>query len=772
MKTIRWVSILLLLVMLIATMSLVASAEVQSETIDLDVTYRDFHGADWGTPGSDEYYGHPDFEYKIANDRGIVGDIGDDLGSDDKPVYASSGNTVTTNGKEYFDMWFNDTDDYNESMEGYLTFTYDAPNYVFSDSSFFPLDGELLGDDGRNHNYHFTMELHSKFTYQAGQVFSFTGDDDVWVYIDEELVIDLGGVHTHQTASVNLDSLGLTVGETYDFDLFFAERHTTESSFTATTNIELVPDTYDLTINKDVMIDENTNNDDDDDTAFTFHVYPWLLPDEYTDVEADGTKGDEIVDGEGYTASELEEDPGIGPETVEDLEAGWYLVEEDPEDGYRCPDDSILVQVGADLDNEVDFVNYIDEVVPDTYDLTIKKDVWFGETDINTDTTPFTFHVYPSNSDGVIEGLEIRGEDTFTANDGTSETCKPAIVPDLDEGWYLVEEDHIEGYTADDDSIPVYVGDTTSVTHVVTNEVTFTNNLSTLTINKIVTNDDLGLYFDYDIYVADYQQVAYSTSASLQVVPINWVFVRTVSASEVDAAVEKLDTGYYKIVEHAKTNYDFHPDYRDSEELYEQYVELGIGGDEEVTFYNVRDEEAPEDGSLRIEKDVRNDNGRDSDVYFTFNIYDEEDELVNTVEVSEDDSYTMELDPGTYTVIEEGRSGYTQRDADQTVTIEAGAEETLTFVNTRRTHEPHDPDDPDEPDGPDEPEYEDEEGTPYNPPVIEEPVEEPVVEEVEEEIPAAPIPDTDGSASYLLIVLGLALIAFGSSNIIKAYKAK
>ena len=47
MKTIRWVSILLLLVMLIATMSLVASAQVQPETIDLDVTYRDFHGADW-----------------------------------------------------------------------------------------------------------------------------------------------------------------------------------------------------------------------------------------------------------------------------------------------------------------------------------------------------------------------------------------------------------------------------------------------------------------------------------------------------------------------------------------------------------------------------------------------------------------------------------------------------------------------------------------------------------------------------------------------------
>jgi fibro-slime domain-containing protein len=116
--------------------------------------------------------------------------------------------------------------------------------YHYANSAFFPIDGLGYGNqNGDPHNYAFTLEMHNTFTYQAGQTFSFTGDDDVWVFINGKLVIDLGGVHPAQSASVNLDSLalalGLTAGNNYSFDLFFAERHTVASDFAFDTSIEL-----------------------------------------------------------------------------------------------------------------------------------------------------------------------------------------------------------------------------------------------------------------------------------------------------------------------------------------------------------------------------------------------------------------------------------------------------------------------------------------------------------------------------------------------------
>jgi fibro-slime domain-containing protein len=135
-------------------------------------------------------------------------------------------NSITANVVIYDSLEFN----YNPGLQ----------MYTISNDYFFPLDNRGFGTEPANqnppHNFGFTMELHTVFTYQHGQVFKFSGDDDLWVYINGQLVIDLGGLHTKANATVNLDTLPLIVGKRYSFDLFYAERHSTGSHLQITTN--------------------------------------------------------------------------------------------------------------------------------------------------------------------------------------------------------------------------------------------------------------------------------------------------------------------------------------------------------------------------------------------------------------------------------------------------------------------------------------------------------------------------------------------------------
>jgi fibro-slime domain-containing protein len=184
---------------------------------------------------------HPDFEASLGSDPGIVEPL---LGPDQKPVYASPGTTATTHGKTAFDQWYRDVPGVNlaRPLALPLTPSAGAPDlFVHDDASFFPIDGELFGNQGRAHNFHFTFEVATAFIYRGGETFGFTGDDDLWVFINQRLVIDLGGVHGAESANVALDAvaseIGLMPGHKYSLHLFFAERHTTESRFRLRTTI-------------------------------------------------------------------------------------------------------------------------------------------------------------------------------------------------------------------------------------------------------------------------------------------------------------------------------------------------------------------------------------------------------------------------------------------------------------------------------------------------------------------------------------------------------
>ena len=217
-----------------------ASTDTSNQNVDcqsLVATIRDF------TPAT-----HPDFEPPTDSDDSYPGLVREMLGTDKKPVYAPSGSTPHTAGPAQFAQWYRDTPGINMPFTVTLALTEASPGrYTYDSAAFFPIDGmgygnSAIANDGMSHNFHFTTEIHTTFNYGGGEVFNFVGDDDLWLFINGHLAIDLGGLHPELPGSVNLDqmatALGIQVGNTYSMDIFHAERHTDASNFHVETTID------------------------------------------------------------------------------------------------------------------------------------------------------------------------------------------------------------------------------------------------------------------------------------------------------------------------------------------------------------------------------------------------------------------------------------------------------------------------------------------------------------------------------------------------------
>jgi len=257
------------------------TAQAAPASLAVPILFRDFLYN--GTPATTDHpAGHPDFENSAitastCSNVVITGMVDPHLGADGKPVFLSSkgsGACVKITDATTFASWYHKSD-LGAVVASTVNLVKQAgtTTYVFDSDTdepyktlggFYPLNGigwqsaascapcsvapvptwcsQCPGNTATTQagkNFSFSSELRYPFTYSGGEVFSFTGDDDVWVFINGVLAVDIGGIHGRSAASVTLDAahattFNLVVGGMYEIAVFQAERHVTQSNYKLT----------------------------------------------------------------------------------------------------------------------------------------------------------------------------------------------------------------------------------------------------------------------------------------------------------------------------------------------------------------------------------------------------------------------------------------------------------------------------------------------------------------------------------------------------------
>jgi fibro-slime domain-containing protein len=197
--------------------------------LNLRVTYRDF--ISFPLAGATR---HPDFEtFGQPSTDYAPNLVKNALDSTGKPVMdgrcTQPGITtqcpfdqeLTTQAN--FDQWYRDTPGINITVTDAILLPRQANgSYVFDSAydGFYPLDNkgftaapakesleqaDATVNDGGMHNFGFTSEVRYYFQYRGGETLTFSGDDDVWIFIHRSLALDLGGLHPRVERTLTLD---------------------------------------------------------------------------------------------------------------------------------------------------------------------------------------------------------------------------------------------------------------------------------------------------------------------------------------------------------------------------------------------------------------------------------------------------------------------------------------------------------------------------------------------------------------------------------------
>lgn len=152
------------------------------------------------------------------------------LSQDYLPV-AIGGKLIPNRGLTDLSRWFGSVDGKSKEYTGNLKLTYrpgDNTEFVYTNNDFYPLDSadfsqsDSVNSDGHNHLFTMSFAIPFAASTNGSEAFKITADDDTFVFINDELVLDMGGIHKAISGSFTINEAGEVYSAVASQDLAFS----------------------------------------------------------------------------------------------------------------------------------------------------------------------------------------------------------------------------------------------------------------------------------------------------------------------------------------------------------------------------------------------------------------------------------------------------------------------------------------------------------------------------------------------------------------------